>query len=266
MLDKGLSHLVPPSETAKPLPAHLLHHKSCSTEHPTNEVPKPDDPFHDPDSAHVWAEFNVAKPRNPLPLKVDLAKQKTLWHYLGKTSTEAKAQYTSDLKVQLHDPSANFLDSVKPAVPPPQPAPRQSYPASYPTAPRPTSFSGLQGLNKQQPNFYSDLLKSIQQEKANTANPNTHRGLVATGVISSKPLSIQTGTSNKSHPPPKPQQSKVTISTTAKTSQAPQAPMASMGSGMVPMSKVVEAAKNPQQGLEEIRQVNSKQLGLLIQY
>ena len=255
ILDKSLSHLQPPSENAKPLPAHLLH-KSCSTEHPTNEIPKQDDPFNDPAYPQVWSEFHTGKPANPIALKVKLAKPKTLWHYLGKTSTEARAQYTADPAVKLNDPASNFLDSVKPLVTPTQPQPRQSYPASYPTTTRPTSFSGLQGLNKQPPNYYSDLLKSIQQEKTAGAKlgPGQHSAASLT-VRATKPPSHTTTSTSKAGPT-----SSIaklgSPSTGVASSRAPQAPMASMGSGMVPMSKIMEAAKNPQQSLEEIRRVS----------
>ena len=254
VLDKGQSHLVPPSETAKPLPAHLLH-KSCSTEHPTNEIPKPDDPFFDPAFPHKWSEFHIGKPCNPIPLKVDLARPKSLWHYLGKTSTEAKAQYTANLAVPLNDPAANFLDSVKPVATPAQPPPRQSYPASYPTSTltKPSSFSGLHGLNKQQPNFYSDLLKSIQKEKTGTGKPDIARTILSASTPNPRSLS------RPAPPKPSPKSSYPLVyqapTPSIPNAKAPQAPIASMGSGMIPMSKVMEAAKNPQQSLEEIRRV-----------
>ena len=83
---------------------------------------------------YVWSEFHTAKvSRNPAQVKIDLSKPTTLWFYLGKTSTEAKAQYTGDLAKQFNDLAANFLESVKPAAPAVPPAVRKSYPASYPT-------------------------------------------------------------------------------------------------------------------------------------
>ncbi|MCJ1356108.1 MAG: hypothetical protein MMC33_006102 [Icmadophila ericetorum] len=133
--DPANSQLPIPSENAKPLPAHLSRKSQTTTEDPSNDVPKPDDPFCDPNSQQKWQEFHTTKlPPNPTQVKVDISKPKTLWFYLGKTSTEAKAQYTGDINVQQNDQSANFLESVKPAVhvyiPP---AKRMSYPASFPT-------------------------------------------------------------------------------------------------------------------------------------
>ena len=71
--------------------------------------------------------------RNPVQVKIDLLKPKILWFYLGKTSTEAKAQYTGDLAKRTNDPSAHFLDSVRATYAPiSMQAPRRSLPAAYP--------------------------------------------------------------------------------------------------------------------------------------
>lgn len=133
--DPSNSLLPLPSENAKPLPAHLSRKSQTSAEDPSNDVPKQEDPFCDPNTPYKWQEFHTTKlPRNLTQVKIDMEKPKTLWFYLGKTSTEAKAQYTADISVQQNDPSGNFLESVKPAAPiylPP--AKRMSYPASYPT-------------------------------------------------------------------------------------------------------------------------------------
>ena len=82
----------------------------------------------------MWSEFHTVKlPRNPAQVKIDIHKPKTVWFYLGKTSTEAKAQYTGNLSIPINDLAANFLESVKPFITTVPPAPRRSYPASYPT-------------------------------------------------------------------------------------------------------------------------------------
>lgn len=83
----------------------------------------------------MWSEFNSCKPvKNLEQVKIDLSKPKQLWFYLGKTSTEAKAQYTGDLAVSRNNPEANFLDSVKAAAAAAAvSAQRRSYPASYPS-------------------------------------------------------------------------------------------------------------------------------------
>lgn len=125
-----------PSENAKPLPAHLIRRSQTSAEDPSNEYPKTDDPFCDPDGRYIWSEFHTAKlPCNPAQIKVDFSKPKTVWFYLGKTSTEAKAQYTGDLAIKINDLAANFLESVKPVIVAAQPVVRRSYPASFPTGP-----------------------------------------------------------------------------------------------------------------------------------
>ncbi|KAJ6019904.1 hypothetical protein N7499_002960 [Penicillium canescens] len=61
----------------------------------------------------VWAEFEtVDATRNyfaPLrPVRVE-----QVWHYLGTKSTESRVQYTHNPSVPIHNPQANFLDSVK---------------------------------------------------------------------------------------------------------------------------------------------------------
>ena len=123
-----------PSENAKPLPTDLARRSRTTAEDPSNDCPKPDDPFCDPKSLHIWSEFHTVKlPSNLAQVKVELSKPKTLWFYLGKTSTEAKAQYTGDLALPINDLSANFLESVKPPITAAPTVPRRSYAASYPT-------------------------------------------------------------------------------------------------------------------------------------
>ena len=134
VFDPANSQLPRPSENAKPLPADLARKSRTTAEDPSNDCPKPDDPFCDPQCQHVWSEFHTAKvPPNLAQVKVELSKPKTLFHYLGKTSTEAKAQYTANLAVPINDLAANFLESVKPPITAAPPVPRRSYPASYPT-------------------------------------------------------------------------------------------------------------------------------------
>ena len=99
-----------------------------------NEGPKPKELFCDSTSFR-WEEFDTCKAfHNPQQAKVDLSKPKKLWFYLGKYSTEAKAQYTGDLAVRKNDTSANFLETVRIAsiTAAPPPVQRRSYPASHP--------------------------------------------------------------------------------------------------------------------------------------
>lgn len=115
VLDPANSQLPIPSENAKPLPAHLAHKSRTTIQDPFNS-PKVDEPFGDAQSKFIWSEFNTCKSiKNPTQVKVDVSKPKQLWFYLGKTSTEAKAQYTEDLAVPRNNPEANFLESVRAA-------------------------------------------------------------------------------------------------------------------------------------------------------
>lgn len=95
--------------------------------------PVPGDHFLDPTREQKWAEFNTAPaPRNGLQTKVNLDKENQIWHYLGKTSTEARAQFTEDPTKLRFNPAGNFLDTVKPVVPSLPPAPRRPTPATQP--------------------------------------------------------------------------------------------------------------------------------------
>lgn len=98
--------------------------------------PSPGDPFTE-DPKTEWAEFVLgASPKNKTQKQVDFSKPKQLWHFLGQTSTESKAQYTADPSNLIHDPSSNFLQTVEPPRPvmaPPAQPKRQSLAASYPS-------------------------------------------------------------------------------------------------------------------------------------
>ena len=138
VFDPANSQLPMPSENAKPLPAHLARKSQTTAEDPSNDNPKTDDLFcTGTGDAHnyVWSEFHTAKfPQNSAQVKVDLSKSNSLWFYLGKSSTEAKAQYTANPAIEVNDLAANFLESVKPIIAVAPPVVRRSYPASYPTS------------------------------------------------------------------------------------------------------------------------------------
>jgi len=137
VLDEKDSLRPRPSADAKPLPEHLTNSNSVNASNRIDGPPEMDEAFHDPNAGQKWAEFNTcswAESRNPYQAKIDLTKDKRLWYYLGKSSTEARAQYTEDLSKQRHNPDSNFLDTVKPAPRPvAAPPPRPSFPATYPT-------------------------------------------------------------------------------------------------------------------------------------
>jgi hypothetical protein len=133
------SCLLKPSPSAKEFPKHLRG-TALPLEDPSNRKPSRRDPFCDgPDQSkpYVWEEFTSATPAfNKDRKAIDLSKERRLWYYLGKSSTESKAHYTGDLTKPVNDPASNFLQSVEPAkrplIPQPQPVRRQSLPASYP--------------------------------------------------------------------------------------------------------------------------------------
>lgn len=111
------------------------------------------DPFQDPTSEHKWQEWNVAtqeEVRNPFQAKVNLDKPNQVWYYLGKTSTEARAQFTEDLANPRHNVKGNFLETVKPAPRPSIPGERRSYPASYPIGANVHALNGAMAAQRQQ--------------------------------------------------------------------------------------------------------------------
>jgi hypothetical protein len=109
-----------------------------------NDLPRKEDPFL---PGFTWEEFNTFKlERNVAQVKVDLSKENQIWYYLGKHSTDAKAQFTEDPAKPKHNPKGHFLDTI----PKPAPVSRQSYTASYPAsypAPYPSSVINQHALN-----------------------------------------------------------------------------------------------------------------------
>ncbi|KAF2428094.1 hypothetical protein EJ08DRAFT_719833 [Tothia fuscella] len=120
-LDPTESQRPKPSPEAKPLPEHLSNkHDKVNADNRQDGVPNIGDPFHDPDSEQRWAEWNAANTaeiRNRYQKKINMATPNSLWYYLGRNSTEAKAQYTHDLRKRVHNTNSVFLDTVKEAAP-----------------------------------------------------------------------------------------------------------------------------------------------------
>jgi hypothetical protein len=121
--------LAKPSANAIPMPKSRLAKESLNTtKRLADDAPRADDIFGE---GFTWSEFkceNIA--RNTSQVKVDFKKENQIWFYLGKTSTEAKAQFTEDLAKARHNPKGHFLDTIpKPVVA----TPRHSYGASYPS-------------------------------------------------------------------------------------------------------------------------------------
>jgi hypothetical protein len=134
-VDSKTSCLQRPSANAPALPEHLQG-QTASMPEASERKPSPGDPFTE-DPKTEWAEFVLGvSPKNKTQKPVDFLKPKQLWHFLGQTSTESKAQYTADPSNPIHDPSSNFLQTVEPPRPimaPPAQLKRQSLAASYPS-------------------------------------------------------------------------------------------------------------------------------------
>lgn len=118
--DPSDMHLPRASQNAVPMPTSrkakdLINANRKQIE----ELPRPDEPF--VEGGFVWAEFNHhAVEMNKAQTKVDLSKENQIWYYLGKRSTDARPQYTEDLRKKQHNCKSNFLDTIpRPAPPPP---------------------------------------------------------------------------------------------------------------------------------------------------
>ncbi|KAI9831080.1 MAG: hypothetical protein M1826_003978 [Phylliscum demangeonii] len=71
--------------------------------------------WHDP--------HTVDLPPNADQVPVDFSKPNSTWHYLGSTSTEARAQYTEDPQKAQHNAASNFLGPGKARTPAVTPSP-----------------------------------------------------------------------------------------------------------------------------------------------
>jgi hypothetical protein len=114
--------------------------------------------------------------RNPFQVKVDFEKAEQVWYYLGKTSTEARAQYTHDPAKKINNPKSNFLESVKPP-PAPLASPYQRKPA-MPYTPGYQPPQSQYGMYPGRPNYpvYTPQHPQLQQrrpERAYTYKPKT---------------------------------------------------------------------------------------------
>lgn len=141
-------HLPKASPHAVPMPSSRKAQQEINAKRSTEEPPRAGDMFVaglEPGKDYNWFEFNTCEPaecKNGLQVKVDMSKMNQIWHYLGRTSTEAKAQYTEDPSNPKHNPKGNFLDSIPKPPPPPRPQVhhRASYGATHPVqAPDPAT-------------------------------------------------------------------------------------------------------------------------------
>ncbi|KAL7943854.1 hypothetical protein V8C42DRAFT_328644 [Trichoderma barbatum] len=112
-------HLPKASANAIPLPSsQKAKDKLNAKRHQGDDKPRKGDPFVEGD--YSWAEFHTGEVTTQ-QTKVDFSKQDQIWYYLGKSSTEAKAQYTEDPSQPRHNTKGNFLDTL-PKPPKPVPA------------------------------------------------------------------------------------------------------------------------------------------------
>lgn len=122
------SRLQKPSRDAKPLPQSLVLSKAGAEN--TRRKPCEGDPFNVPESIHKWGAFDCRGPEKGVSVNFDLPNQ--IWHYLGGTSTDTRAQYTENIALLRHNVESDFLARTRPTWEKPKPKAQQSYPASYP--------------------------------------------------------------------------------------------------------------------------------------
>ncbi|KAK0119885.1 hypothetical protein ONS95_011315 [Cadophora gregata] len=164
--DPADRRLQKPSAKAIPMPKSFKDKESLNTsKRQADDLPRADDPFVE---GSTWAEFKSEKiQRNPAQVKVDFSKENQIWFYLGKNSTEAKAQFTEDPANPRHNPKGHFLDTI------PKPAPvaaRQSYSATYPSNlnPNASSISKTAPIRPPQP-----VANSVRSEKPYVYKPRS---------------------------------------------------------------------------------------------
>lgn len=132
-------HLPKASAHALPMPSSRKAQEEINAKRSVDEPPRAGDIFVEglgPGKDYAWSEFHTCEPaecKNTGQAKIDLTKDNQVWHYLGKTSTEAKAQYTGNPHKPMHNPKANFLDSIPKPLPPPRPQYHASYAATHPS-------------------------------------------------------------------------------------------------------------------------------------
>lgn len=130
------------SANAIPMPTCRKAKQEINAKRAVDEAPRKDDEF---GPGFVWAEFHAGDAvKNSAQVEIDLSKENQIWHYLGKTSTEAKAQYTEDPSAPRHNPKGNFLETIPRPVSAVRaallPQSRQAYPAAHLAH---TSFPGM---------------------------------------------------------------------------------------------------------------------------
>ncbi|CAN8104028.1 unnamed protein product [Discula destructiva] len=135
-------HLPKASANALPMPSSRKAQEEINAKRSVDEPPRAGDMFVEglaPGKDYAWAEFHTCEAvecKNNGQVNVDLAKDNQVWHYLGRTSTEAKPQYTEDPRKTKHNPKSNYLDTIPKPLPPPRPQYHSSYAATHPAQAR----------------------------------------------------------------------------------------------------------------------------------
>ncbi|KUI58908.1 DNA damage-responsive transcriptional repressor RPH1 [Cytospora mali] len=135
-------HLPKASSNALPMPTSRKARADINAKRSADEPPRTGDMFVEGPAMgkdFTWSEFHTceaAECKNNNQAKIDLSKDNQMWHYLGRTSTEAKAQYTEDPRKPQHNPKSNYLDSIPKPPPPPRPQFQASYGATHPAQAR----------------------------------------------------------------------------------------------------------------------------------
>ncbi|KAH6977008.1 hypothetical protein BKA56DRAFT_522227 [Ilyonectria sp. MPI-CAGE-AT-0026] len=106
------------SANAIPMPTSRKAQDKLKATRQQDDKPRKDDLFAE---GYTWSEFHLQDVSNKDQVKIDFTKQDQIWHYLGKTSTEARAQYTEDASRPRHNPKGNFLDTIPKPPKPPKP-------------------------------------------------------------------------------------------------------------------------------------------------
>ena len=133
LADSSDYHLPKASANAIPMPVSQKAKSKLNAKRQDEDKPRKDDEFVE---GFTWAEFHTNSVIDGVNAKVDFSQENKIWHYLGKGSTDAKAQFTEDPSMPRHNPKGNFLDTIpKPPKPPKPPkAPRTKAHASLPTS------------------------------------------------------------------------------------------------------------------------------------
>lgn len=130
------------SAKAIPMPASQKAKEKLKTKRLHDGKPQKDDPFVE---GCTWAEFQLHPVTNKEQVKIDFSKPDQIWHYLPKTSTDARAQFTEDPARKRHNPKGNFLSTVpKPVKPPKPPKAVPAYTSQQPYQPAISYGAGRQ--------------------------------------------------------------------------------------------------------------------------